>query len=98
MKTNYTFPTASEVISLLELKLLVKSIITKHANIRIKCMLEGDKWGDFLSVKMVTEKGLILGDDSRNRIRSIKFIDHVVKFVIDQPFDSYNPNLAYVVS
>jgi hypothetical protein len=47
---------------------------------------------------MVTEKGLVLNNDSNNKIQSIEYLDDVVQFVIDKPFDSYNPNLAYTVS
>jgi hypothetical protein len=99
MKTRDILPNSNEVISLLELKLLAKSIISKHAKIRIKCLLEGGSWtGQFLSVMMVTEKGLVLSDDSNNKIKSIRFIDQIVQFVIDKPFDSYTPNMAYIVS
>ena len=98
MKPRNTLPNSNEIISLLELKLLAKSIIRKHAKIRIKCLLEGGSWtSQFLSVMMVTEKGLVLNDDSNNKIKSIKFIDQIVQFVIDKPFDSYNPDLAYVI-
>jgi hypothetical protein len=98
MTSKPGFPIANEIISLLELKLLVKSIVNKHANIRIKCLLDGGTWTtDFLSVLMVTEKGLVLNDDSNNKIESIEFLNQVIQFVIDKPFDSYDSNLAYVV-
>jgi hypothetical protein len=99
MRAKQIHPVANDVISLLELKLLVKSIVTKHAKIRIKCLLEGGTWtSQFLSVMMVTEKGMVLNDDFNNKISSIKFLDQVIQFVIDKPFDSYNSDLAYVVS
>lgn len=99
MKAKQNFPIANEVISLLELKLLVRSIINKHARIRIKCLTEGGNWtSQFLSVMMVTEKGLVLNDDSNDKISSINFIDQIIQFVIDKPFDSYSPDQAYVVS
>jgi hypothetical protein len=99
MKVKQSLPVANELISLLELKLLMKSIINKHANIRIKCLLDGGAWtNQFFSVSMVTENGLILSDDSNRKIRSIRFLNQVIQFVIDKPFDNYNPNLAYNVS
>ena len=99
MKLKQTFPKATEVISGLELKLLMKSIISRQAKIRIKYLLEGGVWSNcFMSVMMVTERGIILNDDSKNKIKSIKFLDQIKQLVIDQPFDGYNSNLSYVVS
>jgi len=98
MKLRQTFPKASDIISRLELKLLLKSIISHKAKIRIKYLLDGGGWSDcFLSVMMVTEKGIVFNDDSNNKIKSIKFLDQIKQLVIDQPFDGYNSHLAYVV-
>ena len=99
MKLKQTFPTASDIISRLELKLLMRSIISNHAKIRVKYLLEGGAWSNcFLSVMMVTEKGIVLNDDSNNKIKSIKFLDQITQLVLDQPFNGFNPNLAYVVN
>jgi hypothetical protein len=97
-KLEETLLTSNENISPLELRLLAKSIINNKANIRIKCLLDGGSWTDqFLSIMMVTERGLVLNDDVTNKIKSINFIDQVVQFVLDKPFDNYSPNLAYIV-
>jgi hypothetical protein len=99
MKAKQPIPLANEIISLLELKLLVQSIINKHADIRIKCLLEGDTWHEhFFNVLMVTEQGIVLADETNSKIKSIRFMDAISQFVIDKPFDSYNSNLAYGVS
>ena len=98
MKLRQTFPKASDIISRLELKLLMKSIISQKAKIRIKYFMDGGGWSDcFLSVMMVTEKGIVFSDDSNDKIKSINFLDQITQLVIDQPFDGYNSNLAYVV-
>ena len=47
---------------------------------------------------MVTEKGIIFNDDANNEITSLKFLDQITQLVIDQPFDGYISNLAYVVN
>lgn len=102
MKTKQILPipaTSPEVISLHELKLLAKSIVNTQAKIRMKCLLEGGSWtSQFFSVMMVTEQGIVLIDDSTDKIKSIKFIDQVVQFVIDKPHDNYNADLAYTVN
>jgi hypothetical protein len=99
MKAKDPVPLANEMISLLELKLLVKSIVNKHADIRIKCLLEGGTWQEhFFIVLMVTEQGIVLSDETNSKIKSIRFLDAIRQFVIDKPFDSYNSNLAYNVS
>jgi hypothetical protein len=99
MKLRQTIPSAGEIISRLELKLLMKSIIGNRANIRIKYLIEGGTWSTcFLSVMMVTEKGIIFNDDGKNEITSLKFLDQITQLVIDHPFDGYISNLAYVVS
>jgi len=99
MKLKQTFPIASEIISRLELKLLMKSIIGHRAKIRIKYLTEEGTWSNcFLSVMMVTEKGIVFNDDANNEIKSLKFLDQITQLVIDQPFDGYISNLAYVVN
>ena len=99
MKSKEILPTSMDVISILELKLLAKSIIDHHAKIRMKYLIEGGVWTThFLSVVMVTEKGLVLCDDANNKIESIPFLNDVTQFIIDEPFDSYNANLTYVVN
>ena len=99
MKLKQTFPLAGEIISRLELKLLMKSIIGHRAKIRIKFLIEGGAWSKcFLSVMMVTEKGIVFNDDSNNVIKSLKFLDQITQLVIDQPFDGYISNQAYVIN
>ena len=97
-KTKQIFPTSKEIISLLELKLLAASIIHQKASIRIKCLMEGGAWtSQFLSILMVTDRGLVLNDETTDKIKSISFMDHVVQFAIDRPFDNYHSDLAYPV-
>jgi hypothetical protein len=91
-------PVAKDRITLSELKLLLESIIATHANIRMKCMLAGGKWtGEFLSIIMVTGKGVILNDDAADKITSISLLSQVLQFVVDKPFDGYSSNLTYEV-
>jgi hypothetical protein len=98
MKLKQTFPVASEIISRLELKFLMKSIIGHQAKIRIKYLTEGGRWPQcFLSVMMVTEKGIVFNDDSSKKIKSVRFLDQITQLVIDQPFDGFVSNIAYVV-
>ena len=99
MKLTQTIPLAGEIISRLELKLLMKSIIGHRAKIRIKYLIEGGVWSNcFLSVMMVTEKGIVFNDDANNEIKSLTFLDQITQLVIDQPFDGYISHLAYIVS
>jgi hypothetical protein len=84
MKTNENVPVATDIISLLELKLLMISIINTHAKIRIKCLMENGIWtNQFLSVMMVTEKGFVLNDDANNKITSVQFLGQVVQYSAD---------------
>jgi len=99
MKIRETIPIAGEIISRLELKLLMKSIIGHRAKIRIKYLIEGGAWSNsFLSVMMVTEKGIVFNDDANNEIKSLEFLDEITQLVIDQPYDGYISHLAYVVN
>jgi hypothetical protein len=97
MKLNNKIASSTEMISLLELKLLMTAIIAQRAKIRIKCLLEGVWTKQFFSVMMITDKGIVLSDDSNRKIKNIRFLDQVSQFVIDKPFDSYNSDLAYGV-
>lgn len=97
-KTKEIIPTSNEIISLQELKLLVTSIIRGKARIRIKCLMDGGVWAQqFSNIIMLTERGLVLTDDANDKIKSVRFKDHVVQFVLDRPFESYDSNLAYKV-
>lgn len=97
-KVKQIIPTSDEIISLRELKLLVTSIIRGKAGIRIKCLMDGGTWtSHFLNIIMLTERGLVLTDEANDKIKSIRFKDHVVQFVLDRPFDNYDSNLAYPV-
>ncbi len=97
-KIKQPLPISNEIISVQELKFLVASIIHKKANIRIKCLTDGGIWTtQFYSVMMVTESGVILNDEVTDKIKSIRFIDQVIQFVLDRPFDNYNSNLTYLV-
>ena len=99
MEKKDALETSNEIVSSLELKLLVESIINQHANIRIKYQLDGDAWTtDFFSVMMVTKKGLVLNNDANDKIKSIESIEQILQFMIDQPFDNYVSNLPYTVS
>lgn len=95
---NKPHPVSTDTVSPLELKFLMNSILLQKANIRIKCLLDGKSWSDrYLSVMMVTERGAILKDESRDKIFSIPFIQQVMQFVLDKPFDSYYSDQAYAV-
>jgi hypothetical protein len=95
---NKQHPVSIDTVSPLELKFLMDSILLQKANIRIKCLLDGKTWSDrYLAVLMVTEKGVVLKDESRDKIFSIPFIQQVMQFVLDKPFDSYDPDQAYAV-
>ncbi|HEY3405383.1 MAG TPA: hypothetical protein VGK59_18485 [Ohtaekwangia sp.] len=97
-KLKQLLPISNEIISVQELKLLVASIIHQKAKIRIKCLTDGGVWTtQFFSVMMVTDKGLVLNDEATDKIKSIRFIDQVIQFVLDTPFNNYNSNLAYLV-
>ena len=76
----------------------MNSILLQKANIRIKCLFDGTTWSPcYLSVVMVTENGAVLKDESRDKIFSISFIQQVIQFVLDKPFDNYYPDQAYTV-
>ncbi|RAW02007.1 hypothetical protein [Pseudochryseolinea flava] len=91
-------PRVEDVISVLEFKLLMKSIVDHHAKIRIKYLPDGGSWTiNFFNVVMVTDKGMILSDEENNKILSISLTNGIVQFIIDEQFDSYLPNLAYAV-
>jgi hypothetical protein len=95
---NTQHPISVDTVSPLELKFLMNSILLQKANIRIKCLLDGKRWSDrYLSVMVVTEKGAVLKDESRDKIFSIPFIQQVMQFVLDKPFDSYYSDQAYAV-
>jgi hypothetical protein len=60
--------------------------------------MDGGVWTQqFLNIIVLTERGLVLTDETNDKIRSIRFQDHLVQFVLDRPFNNYDSNLAYLV-
>ena len=87
------------VISILELRSLLASLLNNHLNICIRFRLVGEMWqSHHMRVLKLTEKGVLLNDEVKNRLISIQDLSQVMQFEIDVQFQIYQPHYHYEVS
>lgn len=87
------------IVSVLELKFLLRSILEHHANIHIRYLLNGERWtSHFLTILLVTEKGVILNDEQKNKITSVEFLSDISQFELDKTYESYESKSHYIIN
>jgi len=86
-------------VSVQELKLLLSSILQRHANVRFRCVLEGEVWpADFMRILLVTEKGVILNEEKSNKTISIKFLNDIIQFELEKTYENYQAKSRYTIT
>jgi hypothetical protein len=92
MKTNVTS------VTVLELKRLLIDLKAHQPNTCIRIRLLGEMWfPKFMNVVLVTEKGIVLNDESSTKLRAIPTLAAIVQFEIDQRYQMYQPHFHYDV-
>jgi hypothetical protein len=88
----------SNEVSLVELRRLLVEVKEKKPGVCVRFRLMGELWAkSFMSIAGVTEKGVVLRDDSANTFVAITNLSDVIQFEIDEPFQSYKPYNHYDV-
>jgi hypothetical protein len=87
------------LISVLELKRLLVTIIDFDMPICIRYRILGEMWqSNFLRVVKVTEKGVILNDELRNKTIILQDLTQIIQFEIDGRIHNFQPHFHYDVS
>jgi hypothetical protein len=86
------------LISVLELKRLLVDLKEKRPDICVRYRLLGEMWvTNSMRVVHVTEKGVILNDESKNRMATLPDLSSIMQFEIDAPFQGFQPHYHYDV-
>ncbi len=85
-------------ITVTELKRLLVAIVETRSAICFRFRKVGEMWyPNFLRVLKVTEKGIILNDEVKNKLFSLD-LSSVMQFELDGPLYGFEPHFHYDVS
>lgn len=88
----------NQSVTVLEVKRLLTELREHRPDICIRYRLIGQMWAqNFARVIKVTDKGVILRDESVRKLVSIPDISHIMQFELDKPFHSFKPHFHYDV-
>src|SRR5438045_3003747 len=86
------------LISVLELKRLLIDLKDKRPDICIRFRLLGEMWLiNFMRIVLVSEKGVVLSDDTTNDLFTIPDLSNIMQFEIDNRFQNFQPHFHYEV-
>lgn len=85
-------------ISVLTLKRLLIEIKEYRPDICVRYRLLGEMWNpSFMKVILVSGRGILLSDESANRLISLSDLGMVMQFEIDNRFRDIQPHFHYEV-
>jgi hypothetical protein len=91
-------PKAKSLISVPELKHLLVQLGQQRPDICIRYRLLGEMWGvNFLNIKHVTPKALLLSNHLTNSFVLVSDISMIMQFEIDNSFAGFEPHFHYNV-
>ena len=89
----------NNIISVIELKRLLIELKEKRPGICIRFRLLGELWAkSFSTIAAITDRGVVLKDESTNTFQAISNLSDVTQFEIDEPFQNYQPYNHYEVN
>ena len=87
-----------KLISILELRRLLHTIIDNRLDTCFRYRLLGEMWQpNFLRVYQVTEKGVLLLEECTNKLRCIDDLSHIMQFEIDAAVHNFAPHNHYSI-
>jgi hypothetical protein len=90
---------AKSLISVLELRRLLITIVDYNLPVGFRYRMLGEMWQPgFSRVAKVTEKGVILNDDSKNKSCIISDLSQIIQFEVDGRIHTFDPNFHYDVT
>ena len=86
-------------ISVLELRRLLVELRDKRPDICIRFRLLGQMWLlHFMRIILVTDRGVVLNNEVSNRLVTVRDLNNVIQFEIDNRFQNYRPHYHYDVT
>jgi len=85
-------------VAVLALRRLLVELKEHRPDICIRYRLIGQMWAkNFLRVIRVTDHGVLLNDETLNKLITVTDLAHVMQFEVDKPFQTYQPYFHYDV-
>jgi hypothetical protein len=85
-------------IAVLELRRLLFELKEHRPDICVRYRLIGQMWaGNFLHVIRLTDKGVLLNDETSNKFITITDLAQIMQFELDKPFQTFHPYFHYDV-
>jgi hypothetical protein len=95
---NRAVPKAKNLISVSELKQLLLHLRHERPDICMRYRLLGEMWGvNFMNVKHVTPKSVLLTNLPNNSFVLISDISMIMQFELDNSFQGFQPHFHYNV-
>lgn len=87
---------AKDLVSVLELKQLLVTIVDARLQTCFRYRLLGEMWKpNFVRVLKAVDKGVLLHDEIKNQLISIPDLQQIVQFEIDQAVHAFRPHFHY---
>lgn len=88
----------TKTVGVIELRRLLVEIKEHRPDICFRYRLIGQMWAaDFLRVIAFTDKGVVVNNESSNKLLTVSNLAHIMQFELDKPFQSYRPYFHYDV-
>jgi hypothetical protein len=88
----------ANAVSVVELRRLLVELAEKRPGICIRYRLMGELWArDFLEIAAITDKGVLLRDESGTKLTVISNLSDLIQFELDEPYQTYRPYNHYDV-
>lgn len=85
-------------VAILELRRLLFELKELRPDIYVRFRLLGEMWQtSFAQVIKLTERGVIICNESMNEVRVINDLNSIVQFELDSTFQQYQPHNHYSV-
>ena len=83
-------------VSVLELRRLLFELKEHRPDISFRYRLIGEMWAQhFLRVIRLTEKGVLLNNESSNKLSTISNLSQIMQFELDKSFQLFQPYFHY---
>jgi hypothetical protein len=85
-------------VAVLELRRLLIELKEHRPDICIRYRLIGQMWAqNFLRVVNITSNGVLLNDETLNKLITISDLSQIMQFELDKPFQAFQPYFHYTV-
>ena len=86
-------------VAVLELRRLLVELKEHRPDICVRYRMIGQMWAqNFLRVVHVTDEGVLLNDETSNKLITIPNLSQVIQFELDKAFQLYQPYFHYEVA